>query len=46
MKITKHSTPRRATTESSIFEDEASRKGMGRKLKQFVEKGAEVYQKV
>jgi phosphomethylpyrimidine synthase len=46
MKITEGSVPHCGTAEPGIAEEEALKKGMEAKSKEFVEKGAEVYAKV
>ncbi|HUB86702.1 MAG TPA: hypothetical protein VMB22_02330 [Verrucomicrobiae bacterium] len=45
MKITEDSVPHCGTAEQGIAEEEALKKGMEEKSKEFVEKGAEVYAK-
>ena len=45
MKITEDSVPHCGTAEQGIAEEEALKKGMEAKSKEFVEKGAEVYTK-
>jgi len=45
MKITEDSVPHCGTVEQGIAEEEALKKGMEEKSRQFVEKGAEIYAK-
>ena len=45
MKITQDPVPHCGTAEQGIAEEEALKKGMEEKSKEFVEKGAEVYAK-
>ena len=42
---TENSVPHRGTAEQGIAEEEALKKGMEEKSREFVEKGAEVYAK-
>ena len=46
MKTAEDSVPHYGTAEQGIAEEEALKKGMEAKSKEFVEKGAEVYAKV
>ncbi len=46
MKITEASVPHCGTAEQGIAEEEAIKKGLEEKSRQFVEKGSEIYAKV
>jgi phosphomethylpyrimidine synthase len=46
MKISEDSVPHCGTTEQGITEEEALKRGMEEKSKEFVQRGAEVYTKI